>query len=110
MSTNTARIAALEVSVVDIKASLVETHVGINAILAHLGINQPAAVSAEPTVVAVVAGQAPVAAVAEAPFVEWIRETAPARKARKESNADMSAWLQSKGLPIGGPVWEACSK
>lgn len=38
-------------------------------------------------------------------FVEYLRDSAEARKARKESNADLSAWLKAKKLPIGGEVW-----
>lgn len=38
-------------------------------------------------------------------FVEWIRDTAEARQARKGANAELSAWLKGKGLPIGGEVW-----
>lgn len=41
-------------------------------------------------------------------FVAWLRETAPQRAARKASNAEMAAWLRSKGLNPAGAVWDAC--
>lgn len=100
MSTNTARIAALETSV----ATLVEGFGTLNTtqarILALLEGSAPAQVTPEVT--------APVTD--EKPFVEWIRETAEARAARKTSNREMAAWLRGKNLPTNGPVWEAAKK
>lgn len=40
-------------------------------------------------------------------FVQWVRDTAEAREARKTSNKAMAAWLREKNLPTNGPVWEA---
>lgn len=53
---------------------------------------------------------APEAPKADNEFVTWLRDTAPARQARKESNREMAAWLRSKDLPTNGPVWEAAKK
>lgn len=43
-------------------------------------------------------------------FVTWVRDTAEARKARKSSNADMAAWMRSKGLVPNGSAWELAKK
>lgn len=47
---------------------------------------------------------------ADTEFVTWIRATAEQRKARKASNAEMAAWMRSKGLVPNGAAWEACKK
>lgn len=44
------------------------------------------------------------------PFVEWIRDTAEARAARKASNGEMATWMRSKGLVPNGAAWEAAKK
>jgi len=40
-------------------------------------------------------------------FVTWLRDSAEARHARKESNAELAAWMRSKGLHPGGQAWTA---
>lgn len=43
-------------------------------------------------------------------FVAWLRDSAPARKARKEDNALLAADLRSRGLVPNGLVWAAAKK
>ena len=95
--TLTTRVTALESDVAEVKSD-------IKLLLALVQGQQPAAVVAPPAPVV----EQPKAE--DKPFVEWIRETAPARKARKESNAQMAAWMRSKGLVPNGAAWEACKK
>ncbi len=40
-------------------------------------------------------------------FVLWLKTSAPQRAARKASNAEMAAWMRSKGLTPNGAAWEA---
>lgn len=79
-----------------------EHNAAVTAILARLTDTAPAAVTTEVV--------APVTAEEDKPFVEWIRETAPARAARKSSNAEMAAWMRSKGVVPNGLAWEAAKK
>lgn len=98
MRTNlTTRVSALESDVAEIKS-------GVTAILAQLQANAPAKTTP--------ARKAPAKAAkpAETEFVGWLRETAEARKARKTSNAEMAAWMRSKGLVPNGAAWEAAKK
>lgn len=39
-------------------------------------------------------------------FVAWMRETAPARAARKETNAVLAARLRAAGINPSGAAWD----
>ena len=95
--TLTTRVTALESDVATIGSD-------VKAILAVLQGSAPAKVSTRKA-----AKKAQPKADPE-PFVAWLRETAEARASRKASNAEMAAWLRSKGLVPNGAVWEAAKK
>lgn len=98
-----ARMERTEGALATLVASVTDTNANVAALLARLEPTAPAALVTP----AAPAPEAP-AKVTSEEFVAWIRETAPARKARKESNGEMAAWMRSKGIQPRGAAWEAC--
>lgn len=105
-------IKSLDARVTTLEASLGEALTLLTSIAAAVGVaDQPAKVT-PPAPAAPTQPKADVCTCTPEKrcsvcFVAWVRETAPARHARKESNREMAAWLRSKDLPTNGPVWEA---
>lgn len=90
MNLNT-RVSALESDVAEIKDSL-------RLIVAGLNLDQPAKPAKAPKA-------APAKPKADSDFVGWLKETAPARKARKADNAELAAALRKVGVTPNGSAW-----